>query len=226
MLGIGFFKGQPTEHVIKYVAGRPVKVGPGLAFYYWKHKTQIVAVPTATADANFVFNEVAGDFQDVTLQGQFTYRITDPDRAAELLNFTIDPRTRAYVADSVERVLQRIANVIQTQMREELRDLAFEDALKQSQAIATRVCAEITEANKLDSLGAELLGVHVLSAKPTPEVATALETEYRESLLQKADEATYARRADAVEMERKIKENELNTEIALEEQRERLIDLK
>jgi hypothetical protein len=56
-------------------------------------------------------------------------------------------------------------------------------------------------------------------------VAKALEAEYRESLLRRADEAIYARRADTVEKERKIKENELNTEIALEQQRERLIDL-
>src|SRR5262249_9190979 len=45
------------------------------------------------------------------------------------------------------------------------------------------------------------------------------------TLLRKADEAIYARRAAAVEEERKIKENELNTEIALEEQRRQLIDL-
>ncbi len=37
--------------------------------------------------------------------------------------------------------------------------------------------------------------------------------------------AIYARRAAAVEEERKIKENELSTEITLEEKRRRLIDL-
>ena len=74
-------------------------------------------------------------------------------------------------------------------------------------------------------LGAELLNVYFTSAKPTPEVAKALEADYRETLLRKADIAVYARRAAAVEEERKIKENELNTDIALEEQRQRLIDL-
>ena len=37
--------------------------------------------------------------------------------------------------------------------------------------------------------------------------------------LQRADEAIYARRNTAVELERRIKENELNTEIAVEEKR-------
>src|SRR5262249_58780077 len=76
-----------------------------------------------------------------------------------------------------------------------------------------------------EPLGAELLNVYFTSAKPTPEVAKALEADYREPLLRKSDIAVSARRAAAVEEERKIKENELNTDIALEEQRQKLIDL-
>jgi hypothetical protein len=56
-------------------------------------------------------------------------------------------------------------------------------------------------------------------------VAKALEAQYRETLLRRADEAIYARRAAAVEEERKIKENELNTDITLEQRRRELIDL-
>jgi hypothetical protein len=67
--------------------------------------------------------------------------------------------------------------------------------------------------------------VYFLSTRPTPEVARALEADYRETLLRKADEATYARRAAAVDEERKIKEKELNSDKALEEQRSALIVL-
>ena len=45
----------------------------------------------------------------------------------------------------------------------------------------------------------------------------ALEAEYREGLQQRADQAIYARRAAAVEQERRIKENELNTQVLLEQ---------
>jgi hypothetical protein len=74
-------------------------------------------------------------------------------------------------------------------------------------------------------VGVELLSIYVVAAKPTPEVGKALEAQYRETLLRKADEAIYARRAAAVEEERKIKENELSTDIALEQHRRELIDL-
>src|SRR5262249_30929452 len=48
------------------------------------------------------------------------------------------------------------------------------------------------------------------------ETSKALEAEARERLLREADDAIYARRNNAVEQERKIKENELNTEVAVQ----------
>jgi hypothetical protein len=44
-----------------------------------------------------------------------------------------------------------------------------------------------------------------------------LEAEAREALQRRSDEAIYERRNNAVEQERRIKESELNTEIAVEE---------
>ena len=225
MLNIGYFKGLPTEYVIKYSGGALAKEGPGLAFYYLKHNTQVMTVPTSSMDSNFVFNEVTNNFQSVTIQGQFTYRIHDPKKASALLNFTLDPASRSYVSNDPDRLPQRITNVIQTATRSELESRSLEEVLARFEAIAAAAGNRIKEARLLESLGVELLSVFFTSAQPTPEVARALEAEYRESLLRKADEAVSARRAAAVEEERKIKENELNTEISLEEKRKKLITL-
>jgi hypothetical protein len=54
----------------------------------------------------------------------------------------------------------------------------------------------------------------------------ALETETREKLQQEADQAIYERRNFAVEQERKIKESELNTEIAVEEKQKQIAEKK
>lgn len=224
MLNIGFFKGQPTDYIIKYASGRIVREGPGLAFFYFKHNTQLVAVPTSSRDVNFVFNEVTNNFQAVTIQGQFTYRIHNPRRAAELLNFAIDPRSHAYRSDDPDRLAQRITNVIQMETRGEIRDRSLEQVLSQYEAIAAAVQGRLKNSALLEPLGAELLSVYFTAAQPTPEVGKALEADYRETLLRKADMAIYARRAAAVEEERKIKENELNTEITLEERRRQLIE--
>ena len=58
---------------------------------------------------------------------------------------------------------------------------------------------------------------------PTAEMEKALQTPTREDVQQKADEATFQRRALAVENERAIKENELETEIELARRQEDLI---
>jgi hypothetical protein len=222
---IGFFKGQPTEYVIKYVAGRVAQEGTGLAFYYLRHKTHIVAIPTSSTDANFVFNEVTRNFQAVTIQGQFTYRVCNPRQTAALLNFTMEPRQRTYLSNDPERLPQRLTNIIQMETRSEIQKRSLEETLGQSEAIADGVLQRVREGALLEPMGVELLSLYFLSVKPTPEVAKALEADYRETLLRKADEAIYARRAAAVEEERKIKENELNTEIALEQRQQQLIDL-
>ena len=68
----------------------------------------------------------------------------------------------------------------------------------------------------MQALGLELLGLSILAVKPKPETSRALEAETREALLRRADEATYSRRNAAVEQDRAIKENELATEVAVE----------
>src|SRR5438046_7116501 len=67
-----------------------------------------------------------------------------------------------------------------------------------------------------------MLGLSILAIKPTPETARALEAETREQLFREADEAIYARRNAAVQQERAIKENELNTEIAVENKKRQI----
>jgi hypothetical protein len=57
-------------------------------------------------------------------------------------------------------------------------------------------------------------------------MSRALETETREKLQQEADHAIYERRNFAVEQERKIKESELNTEIAVEEKQKQITEKK
>lgn len=57
-------------------------------------------------------------------------------------------------------------------------------------------------------------------------MSKALETGTREKLQQEADEAIYERRNFAVEQECKIKESELNTEIAVEEKQKQITEKK
>jgi hypothetical protein len=224
MFGIGYFKAQPTEFVRKVAGGRVKKrEGQALSFYYLKRRTSIVVVPVSSADAAFVFNEQTGNYQAVTIQGQLTYRIVEPRRTMEMLNYVIDPKRRAHVSQDPERLKQRIVVAVQMETRRQVEGKSIEGVLGNAAGISEEVQEEVRSRALLAPLGVELLSLNFTSVSPNPEVGKALEAEYRETLLRWADEAIYARRAAAVEEEGKIKSNELEGEISLE--RERLIDL-
>ncbi|NWG21795.1 MAG: SPFH domain-containing protein [Chloroflexi bacterium] len=225
MLPIGYFKAEPTEYVLAYSGGTIVRHGPGKSFWYWRPSTSIVLIPMATTDALFALNETTGNFQAVTVQGQITYRIVVPDTVARLLNFTIDPHTRVYLSDDPDRLQQRIINIVQAHVRSELRRLTLEEALRSSDVLLQRVQARIQEEQALAAMGVAYVSLFFTSVKTTPDMTRALEAEYREALQQRADQAIYARRAEAVEQERKIKQNELATSVDLEERRRQLVDL-
>ena len=225
MFGIGYFKAQPTEFVRKVAGGRVQKEGQALSFYYLKRRTSIVVVPVSSADAAFVFNEQTGNYQAVTIQGQLTYHIVEPRRTIEMLNYVVDPKRREHVSQDPERLEQRIVVAVQMETRRQVEGKSLEEVLGNAASISAEVQEEVRSRALLAPLGVELLSLNFTSVSPNPEVGKALEAEYRETLLRRADEAIYARRAAAVEEEAKIKSNELEGEISLARERERLIDL-
>ena len=100
MFGVRFIKVQPTTYLLQYKNGQLKRQGLGLAFYYYSPTTSLVAVPMNSNDAPFMFSETTADFQEVSLQGQVTYRVIDPSKVSTLLNFTLDPRTSTSCASS------------------------------------------------------------------------------------------------------------------------------
>jgi regulator of protease activity HflC (stomatin/prohibitin superfamily) len=186
----------------------------------------IVSIPINTADVDFVFREVSGNFQEVTVQGRATYRIAEPRRIASLLDYTVEPRSRKYLSQDPAKLPVRLVHLIQEALRVEIQRLSLEDILLRGSDLARSTLDRLRAMAEIPALGLEVLGVFVASVNPTPEVAKALEADYREVLLKRADQAIYDRRAKAVEQERKIQENQLGTDIALEEERARLVELK
>lgn len=222
MLGIKFIKVPPTTYVLEYRGGKIVREGSGLSFFYYSPTTSLVAVPVASTDTPFIFQETTGDFQAVTIQGQVTYRVAEPRRLSELLNYTLAPNGRAYVSEDPEKLSERVIHIINVLARAELQKLSLREAIRASDALVQAVRAGLAASQEIASLGLEVLGLSILAIKPTPETARALEAETRENLFREADEAIYARRNAAVEQERAIKENELSTEIAVENKKRQI----
>lgn len=222
MFGLRFVKVQPTTYLLQYRRGKVVREGIGLSFFYYAPTTSLVAVPVASTDTPFIFQEATADFQAVTIQGQVTYRVSNPKRLAALLNYTLDANGQSYAAEDPEKLPERVIHVLNVLARAELQKLPLREAIRASDQLVKAVKAGLVAAEEITSLGLEVLGLSVLAIKPTPETARALEAETRERLFREADEAIYARRNSAVEQERAIKENELNTEIAVENKKRQI----
>lgn len=222
MFGIHYLKTGPTHYVLHYQNGRLRHQGTGLAFFYYKPASAMVIVPVGSADVPFIFNEVTADFQPITVQGQLTYRIKDPQLVASLLDYTVAGGVDDYTTEDPDKLPLRLVNLVQVATRAEVQQRPLRDAIQASDEIVAGVLAQMTNAPALSALGIELITLSIQAIKPTPETSRALEAEARENLLRQADGAIYDRRNAAVEQERRIKENELNTELAVEDKKRQI----
>jgi regulator of protease activity HflC (stomatin/prohibitin superfamily) len=225
MFGIHYIKSAPTQHIIHYQGGRRKRSGTGLSFFYFQPAASIVLVPANSADVPYIFNEISADFQPVTVQGQLTYRINQPEQTAALLDYSINPVGK-YLSDDPQKLSVRLVNLLQVSTRAEIQRMTLKEAVRASREIAIEVLTGLKANTDLNNLGVEVLAVTIEAIRPTPETSRALEAEAREALLRRADQAIYERRNSAVEQERLIKENELNTEIAVEEKKRQIRETK
>ena len=74
MIGIGYFRAEPTEYARISAKGKVAKQGKGVSGFYLSQRDSIELVRTTTIDQPVSFPEVTADKQQVTLQGGFLYQ--------------------------------------------------------------------------------------------------------------------------------------------------------
>jgi len=222
---ITYYKGEPSHFLIGYRNGEAQPHGVGKSLWYTPFNTSLARVPVTSQSAPFIFNESTANFQKVSIQGQLTYRLSDPELAAKFLNFTIDGSSGEYQSEDPEALTLRITNTVQGYTRNGVNELTLEDALTQVKDLANDVLQMMNEDADIQRLGVIIESLHFTTVSATPEMRKALETNYREKLQKLADMAIYDRRANAQEEERKLKESEMNTDIQIENRRKDLVSM-
>jgi hypothetical protein len=212
-------------YVLHFKNGNVSKEGRGLSFFYFSPNSSIVAIPMGSNDLPFIFSESTNDYQTVTIQGQISYKITNPKTLSDVLDFTVQDNGQ-YKKNDIEKLNQRLINEAQTATSSYIHGIKLKDAIRSAKTIEESIIEGLKNSSAINMLGIEILGANILAISATPEMARALETETREKLQQEADQAVYERRNFAVEQERKIKETELNTEIAIEEKQKQITEKK
>lgn len=222
---VKYFKAKPTEYVLHYRNNKCVRSGVGLSFFYYTPNSNLVKVPINSIDLPFIFNEPTLDYQTVTIQGQLTYRIKEVEKIAKMLDFSIDHKNQ-YTSEDPEHLKERLIHLTQVSAKNIVNQLPLDQALIASKQLVSKVLDTLKASPAIQELGIEILDFNILSIKASPEMTKALEAKTREELLRGADAAMYDRRNASVEQERKIKENELQTEIKIEQEKRKIREIK
>ena len=225
MFGFKHVRFDAMTYVMHYKNGKLFREGRGLSFFYFVPNSSIVAIPLGGNDLPFVFSETTSDYQQISIQGQISYQISEPQRLSSVLDFTLNEKGQ-YKRNDLEKLNQRTINEAQTAVAALVNQLDLREVLHAASDLEDQLRKGLDTSQMINLLGIEILGINVLAIRAVPEMARALETETREKLQQQADEAIYERRNFAVEQERKIKESELNTEIAVQEKQKQIMEKK
>jgi regulator of protease activity HflC (stomatin/prohibitin superfamily) len=217
-------RSDPSAHVLRYRKGNLRAAGRGLAFWFRPMSTAVAEVPVNDRELDFLFHGRTLDYQDVSAQGVISYRIEDATRVADRVDFSIDLTTGRHLREPLEKIALVLNQIAQQHAWAYMAKAPVRDVLADGyDRIRDRVLAGLREDDGLTDLGIQIVSVRISAVRPTPDLEKALETPMRERLQQAADEATFQRRALAVEKERAIAEAELQNQIELAHREQDLI---
>jgi regulator of protease activity HflC (stomatin/prohibitin superfamily) len=214
----------PTNWVRHSVKGRAKREGVGLAFWYRPLTAVLSEVPVDDRELPLLFHARTSDFTDVTVQATVTYRVARPAVAATRLDFSINPNKGVANARPLDQIATLLAELAQQPALDLLARVPLAEALVEVGPVREVVATALREEARLTDLGVEVVSARVVAIRPEPELERALQTPTREGLQGEADRATFSRRAQAVEQERKIAENELQNKIELARREQQLVE--
>lgn len=212
----------PNEYVLRYKKGRRTAAGRGLSFYCFTKGTTVAVVPVSVQDADFIYEEQTCDFQNVTVQGQLAYRVADCERIAEQMNFTVRLKDKEYYDEPIDKLSKRVVNITDALIKNRVSLIPLTKAIRSEKELTGEILEDLRALEELEALGVEITGFSILRICANNETHRALEARTREEILKESDDALYERRNASIEQERKVKENELSTEISVEEKKKQI----
>lgn len=210
-----------SSHVIRYRKGRVRQSGRGLVFWFRPETASIAELPMDDREMALFVKGRSQDFQTVAVQGTLTWRVADPELLAARVDFTIGLRSGSWTAEPIQRIETRLAGLVNQAVLQYLAQAPVQALLDRGpDPLRGALQAALAHDPALGEIGLEVVAIRLTNLAPSAELERALQTPTFEALQQKADQATFERRALAVEKERAIAENELanRTELARREQ--------
>jgi len=217
-------RAEPNQYILHFRKGKLVRRGAGIAYWFSPLSAAVAQVPVEDIETTFVFKELSRDFQEITVQCTLRYRCAEPEKAAARVNFALALDRGTWLEEPLERLASLWSQRAQQPARTHILRVPMVEAVQSGAQVIQAAMEEALRSDpEIEAGGLALVSLLVNRVAPSADLEKALQTPTRESVQQKADEATFQRRALAVEKERAIKENELSTEIELAKRQEELI---
>ena len=218
-------RGAPSAQQLLWKGGKLRRSGRGLTFWFQTLSANLAEVPLDDRELAFLFHARTADFQDAVCQGVITYRVADPEALAARIDFSLDLQTGLYVETPLDQIADRLTQLAQQHVWGIVNGAVLAELLANGvERLRRAIGAGLETDEGLREMGLAVVSIRVSSIQPDATVEKALQTPTRESIQQQADEATFARRALAVEKERAIAENELKNRIELARRQTQLVD--
>lgn len=221
---IARLRSDASHHVIRYRNGRIRQSGRGLVFWFRPETASVAEVPMDDREMTLFVKGRSADFQQVNVQGILGWRVAEPDRVAERIDFTIGLANGQYIREPIERIETRLAGLVNQATLQYLAEAPVRALLDAGvEPLRQRLEAALANDPALTEIGLAIVAVRLNNLAPSSELERALQTPTFEALQQKADEAMFERRALAVDKERAIAENELGNKTELARREKQLI---
>lgn len=218
------YQGAPTDHVVHLINGTVQHDGLGRTFWFRPDISALAEVPSTDHEHSALFHVVTSDRQDIAVQTVVTYRFIEPVLVAQHFDFNIYPVTDIPDGTGLRQISKLIEQLAQSITTHVVARLTLAETLHSGiNQVHAALVEQLSQQERLSKAGITIYDVRVLSLRPTPEVEKALQTPLRERLQAEADRALYARRAQAVEEEQRISENEAAAKLELARRRKEII---
>lgn len=217
-------RSEASSYIQYFRKGKTMRAGRGLAFWFDPTGASISEIPMDDRELNFMIKGQSSDYQDLAVQGVVSWRVVDAQRLGDRVDFSIDLKSGRPAGKPQDQIRSVLNGLVREFADTHLKRYGVRELLEKGLApVQAAINAGFNEDPTLASMGLEIVSVRVAALTPSSELSRALQAPTFESLQQKADEATFSRRALAVEKERAIAENELNNQVELATRRKDLI---
>ena len=106
-------RGAPTSYIRHTQNGHVLHQGVAQSFWFRPLSAVLSEVPVDDRDLPLIFHARTADYQDVVVQATVSYRIAEPPRAAERIDFGIDPQSGKWRSTPLETLASLVMELAQ-----------------------------------------------------------------------------------------------------------------